>query len=386
MPQEPLIKGLSKRRRTWFFRSLLLIFVCTLPVVILYTTGYRLDIFNNETPTVVTTGGIYIDTENTDVQVYLNEEQFVRPRLFQSAYYLQNISAGNHRVVVQAAGVHTWVKELPVYSHIVTEAAAFNVPLVTQLRPITEYQTATGTVVYFAVDEETVLRAATTTEPMVFATSTATSSLVLNPEYEFVAQLFASSTATTSVFADNARGTDEFRFMTESELPATTTATTTPRIISRSDIELVDRGVELYAVWRGQPNNIPYYFCVSSTTVASTSERYGEHVADAIFEPSIATSASSTVYSLNDRTCRSEIKLDRLQQDVYLYDFFPGVSNLVLLHLQTGLYVTEIDDRAWQNTQSLLLGDDFLVLIENDLIYIKRGEYLFELLPEIDSN
>lgn len=385
MLDEPQIAALPKKHRTFFFWSLVLVFVCALPAVIFYTTGYRLSFENDET-SIVTTGGIYIDTENTDVEVYLDEEQITRPRLFRSAYYLQNIAAGKHRVVVQANGVHTWVKELPVDPHIVIEAAAFNIPTIPQLRPITRFQTTNGSSVYRGVDAtvstSTIFRDATTTEPFLFATSTATSTYTVNPEFEFVMQLFASSSSSTiSVFAGN-EPQPRFTFAKESEV---TTATTTEVITERGDIRIEDRGWEIYALWQGQENNVPHYFCVSSSTKATTSERYGSHVADQVFDALATTTATSTVFTLDDRTCRTEIKLDHLRQDVYAYYFFPGASDLVLLHLEEGLYVTEIDDRGWQNTQQLLGGDDFLMLVENDVIYIKRDGYYFEVIPELET-
>lgn len=377
------------RRRKWIFRLLLVVFLLTLPTVIFYTTGYRLSFDNDET-SIITTGGIYIDTDTTEVEVYLNEEQYMRPRLFQSAYYLQNISAGQQRVVVQAPGVHTWVKELPVDAHIVTEATAFNVPVISQLRPITPYQLADAAVYIVATTTNatsSILGTATATTPILITTELATTSYSTNPEFDFVAALFASSSSSTvSVFTEVETG-PRFSFATSpvSTSTSTTTATTTVELIEQGDMQLIDRDQDLYALWNGTPYTIPYYFCVSSSSKASTTERYGEHVSDTVFSTLGTTTATSTVFDLDGRHCRSEIKLDRLRQDVYLYDFMPGTADRVLLHLQEGLYVTEIDDRSWQNTQPLLLGADFLVLVENDVIYISRNGYYFELVPTLDT-
>ena len=390
MTTEPQIKGLSDSRRKWFFRTLLLIFIVALPVVIFYTTGYRLN-FDEETAGIVTTGGIYVDTETTDISVFLDEEQYDRPRLFQSAYYLQNVPAGQHRVVVNALGGHTWVKELPVDPYIVTEAAAFNVPVVPRLRPITQYQNSDEQSVYFVQGKtknaKDIFKNATSTAEFQLATSTKVSQFDLNPEYDFVQALFASSSNSSkdiiSVFADNAVDAP-FKFAaTETEKASTTEEKVQ---IVREGIRLYDRGWEVYAAWEGKNESIPHYYCADTTRLASTSERYGEHVASQ-FDLAIATpTGSSTIVVLDGLTCRTQIQLDHLQQDVYSYDFFPNRADLVLLRLENGLYVTEIDDRAWQNTQPLLLGQDFMVLVENDLIYIKRDGHYFELVPEIDSN
>ncbi len=387
MPQEPQISGMSARRRMVFFWGLVMVFLFALPVMIFYTTGYRLTFEEDAATMVVTTGGVYVSTQSTDVEVFLDEEQIERPRLFRSAYYIQNIDAGLRRVVVQGEGLQTWVKEIPVDSRIVTEAAAFNLPATPQLRPVTEFQTVTGEAVFFASSTPTRLFAnATSTQDFIVSTTSRTTGYVLNPEHEFVVSLFGTSTATsTSIFADFLRDMDRFRFVTPEE-EVSTTSTTTPEIIERNNIQLVARGLELFAVWRGEPNDVPYYFCVSSSTLASTSERYGEHVADAIFSQLGTTTATSTLVTVDDRMCRTEIKLDRLRQDVYLYDFFPGSSDLVLLQLENGLYVTEIDDRSWQNSQLLYPGTNFRTIIENGLIYIEQGNDYFEIIPEIEAN
>jgi hypothetical protein len=120
--------------------------------------------------------------------------------------------------------------------------------------------------------------------------------------------------------------------------------------------------------------------------MASTAERYGTHVAEAVFAQLGSTTATSTLVMVDNRMCRTEIKLDRLRQDVFLYDFFPGSSDLVLLHLEDGLYVTEIDDRAWQNSQLLYPGTDFRTIVENEVIYIQQGTQYFAVIPEIESN
>ena len=377
---------MSGRHRAVFFWGLVLVFLLVLPTMIFYTTGYRLS-FEDDVTTVVTTGGVYVSTQSLDVDVYLDEEQVERPRLFRSAYYIQNIDAGLRRIVVQGDDVQTWVKLVPVDSRIVTEAAAFNLPTIPQLRPITQWQTTDGAAVYQAVQaSSTIFGSGTSTEEFVLSTTSASlASYTVNPEYEFVETLFGSTTATTtsrSVFAQFRQNQDRFRFASPQDA-VVTTSTSTPMIIERNDVQLLSRAEELYAVWRGSQNDVPYYFCITNTNASTTAARYGEHVAAAVYATSTAT--SSPIFMVDDRTCRSEIKLDRLRQDVYLFDFFPGSSDLVLLHLQDGLYVTEIDDRSWQNTQPLYLGGDFQTIVENDVIYIKQNNNYFEIIPEIES-
>lgn len=383
--EEPQIAHLPYQRRKRFFWVLVLIFLFALPSLIFYTTGYRLS-FENEETSIVTTGGMYITTDNLDVDVYLDEIQVDRPRLFRSAYYIQNIAAGKHRIVVQRPDLYTWVKELPVDPYIVIEAAAFNMPVTPHIRPIAEYTDIDGTMVFQAEATSTALfPKATTTVPFRISTSTATTSLAVNEEYIYVASLFSTtSTSTQSVFSRFFQDMDRFRFATTSDdQPNDEQATSTEeQFIERGNMRLVERRGELYATWRDSVSSIPYYFCVTAGTATSTAQRYGEHVANDVAR--LRHSTTTPLLIDGDRVCRPEIKLDRKRQDVFYYDFFPNNPDLVVLQLEDGVYVTEIDDRAWQNTQLLYPGDDLRVVVENDSIYIEEAGRLFEILTEIE--
>lgn len=383
MQMEPQIEILSPKSRQRFFLSLVAIFVLALPALIFYTTGYRLN-FENEETSIVTTGGMYITTDNLEVDVYLDETKVERPRLFRSAYYIQNIAAGEHKIVVQRPDLHTWVKELPIDSHIVIEVSAFNMPVLPHVRPVTRYITATGTPVYLGIkNPEVLFPDATSTVPVFVTSSTLTKNYVLNEEFTFVKSLFASTTATTtrSVFERIIDEVDKFRFSTTTD-EVDKVSTTTETLVERGNMRLVENKGELYAKWRGSVQNIPYYFCVTNESASTTALRYGAHVAEQI--KLLSTSTTSPLLIDGDRVCRPEIKLNRLRQDVYFYEFFPNSSDLVLLQLQDGLYVTEIDDRAWQNTQKIYSGSDIQVVVENNTIYVRDGDYYFELVTKIE--
>lgn len=378
MPNEPQIEIMPQTRRKRFFIGLCIIFAILLPTMIFYTTGYRINLNDTENR-IVTTGGLYITTDNLEVDVYMDDEQVRRPRLFRSAYYIQDVESGLHRVIVQQNGLNTWVKKLPVDPYIVIEAAAFNMPLQPQLRLVPNYFSATGEAVVNAnASTSSFFTIATTTNKIFFATTTATSTFVPNPEFEFVASLFSTSTASSTSLIDRFReGVERFGFAT------TTNGVSTSTFVAptKGDIQLVEKESELYAVWKGSNTAMPYYFCVTNQAIEKIAERYGEHVAEQIELQRIAT--STPLYIDNNRICRHSIRIDRKRQDVLFYDFLPGSSDLVLLQLEDGLYVSEIDDRAWQNTQQIFPGKDFKVLIENDTIYVKQGTMFAEILTEI---
>ncbi len=361
---------------------LVLIFLLALPLLIFYTTGYRVS-FGEEETNIVSTGGMYVTTDNLEVDVYLDGMQVERPRLFRSAYYIQNIKADKHRVVVQRPDLQTWVKVLPVDPHIVIEAAAFNMPVVPQVRPITEYTTESDVPVYLSSDSvEGLFAGVTTTVTVIHATSSTVKSFQLNEEFVYVESLFSTtSVSKRSVFERILDEMGSFGFATTSPL-ATNESTSTEEIVQQNGVRLVERGSELYAVWTGTVDAIPFYFCVTDDSSSSTAVRYGQHVADQISQ--LKKSTTTPIIVDSNRLCRPEIKIDRLRQDVYFYDFFPGSSDLIILQLEDGLYVTEIDDRAWQNVQLIYPGDDFQVVIENGVIYIHEGDYYFEIITEIE--
>lgn len=381
MPLEPEIKLLSYKKRQSFFLVLLLIFIIALPTFIFYTSGYRLS-FENEETTIVTTGGIYITTDNLEVDVYIDEERVDRPRLFRSAYYIQNLQSGLHRVVVQRPGLHTWVKALPVDSNIVTEAAAFNMPELPHIRPIAEYVNESGQGVYLARSTSTVLfPKATTTGNFIVVTRATPSTLSANSEYEYVADLFASSTASSSsIITRLEEEIERFRFATS------TTASTTkaPVYIEQGNMRLIPHGEDLFAHWIGSGPSTPHYFCTPQAASTTVAFRLGLHFAQQIEEQRLST--TTPLHIEGDRVCRSEIRIDRKWQNIKYYEFFPGTSDLVVLLLEDGLYVTEIDDRAWQNTQLVYPGDNFRVVVTDTNIYIEEEDKFFELLTKIDED
>lgn len=378
MPLEPEIKSLSYKKRQSFFLVLLLIFIIALPTFIFYTSGYRLS-FEDEQTTIVTTGGIYITTDNLEVDVYMDEEWVERPRLFRSAYYIQNLQSGLHRVVVQRPGLHTWVKLLPVDSNIVTEAAAFNMPEFPHIRPIAEYVNQNGQGVFLAASTSTDLfPKATTTGNFIVVTRATPSTLSSNSEYEYVADLFASSTATsTSIISRLEEEIERFRF-------ASSTATATPVYIEQGNVRLIPRDGDLYARWIGSGASTPHYFCTPQAASTTVAYRLGLHFAQQIEEQRLST--TTPLHTEGDRICRSEIRIDRKWQDIKYYEFFPGTSDLIVLLLEDGLYVTEIDDRAWQNTQQVYPGDNFRAVVTDTNIYIEEDGMYFELLTKIDED
>jgi hypothetical protein len=379
MEHEPQIKSLSYKSRQRFFLFLFVVFILALPSFIFYTSGYRLS-FDNEETTIVTTGGIYITNDNLEVDVYLDGEQVEKPRLFRSAYYIQNIENGLHRIVVQKPGLHTWVKVLPVDSYIVTEAAAFNMPELPHIRPIAAFLNQANQGVYVVKGSTTtpLFTKATTTGDFIVVNKVVPTTLKKNSEHTYVLDLFATSTATTtSLLGRIEKEIDKLA-------TATTSTSTTAQYVEQGNMRLVEKGKDLYAYWIGSGSATPHYFCTPQMATSTVAIRLGAHVALQMDEQYLST--TTPLHTEGARICRSTIRIDRKWQDIKYYEFFPGSSDLVVLQLQDGLYVTEIDDRSWQNTQMIYPGDNFRTIVTDTNIYIEEDGRYFELVTRIEEN
>jgi hypothetical protein len=375
---EPAIKPLARSHRRWLFVILLLIFLAALPVFVFYATGYRFD-HSTRGPAIIATGGLYILTDAPDAVVYLNEEEVQTARVFRNASYLQGIEPGLHRLHVQVPQAATWVKELPVHPHLVTEAEAFNLPLSPQVRPITRYLTAAGLPVVLIDDAaDDPFAHASVTVPFVATTSRDTGGYRTNSEYAFIADLFAERDSVRALIDTLFRQThpSDFSFATTVANVDFSLATTT---LVEDNIMLFEAEGEVYARSLGRGRQIPSYFCepnIESRIVPDGSETP---------KTPLVLGNVDAVPLREDlgRSCRSEIRIDRKGQTVHGFSFLPGNTDLVLMHLDDGLYVVEIDDRSWQNTQLLYPGADLAFVIYGGRIYVRDGENYLEVFTRV---
>lgn len=343
-----------------------------------YATGYRYDFFSGA-PTITATGGIYLSAEALDSVIYLDEKEVTNARLFRNASYIQGIEPRLHRVHVQALGLNTWVKELPVYPYIVTEAESFNLPVVPQVRPVTKYTSSLGEAVVFVSSTSTeVLSFASTSLPILATTTKATSTFTVNPEYVLLSDLFAEKASTTMQFKKDEKA---FGFSTTTSTSAKEVATTT---VVRNNLALYKTGDDVFTGVIDHDKKIPHYFCSNRAEIAANQEM--EKSLLATKEEKTPDYISSSI-AINSLECRTSILMDRKNQTVQDFNFYPDSENLVLMMLDDGLYVVEVDDRAWQNSQRLYPGDNLMMIVYGGSIFIKDGDVIVEALTElIESN
>jgi len=386
----PEIQPLARGHRRIIFIFSILTFCVLVPLLVFYAVGYRFD-FSGEVRSIKSVGGMYISAEADNVLIYVDNEPVEDMRIFQSAAYVQNLTEGMHQVHVQKEGLQTWVKKFPVFAHFVTEAQSFNMPEVPQLRLVTQYQTPSGASVLF--DQKatsTKFAFASTTNTFFVATTTATSTYVSNTEYAYIKQLVASSTEEKERIALQ-QTEDENIFAFHDDLPIAPVAPTTTVVLATTtkewnDVRLLEKHGEVYAQWIGKAERTPFYYCVSTDSASSTKLKYGTHVYESFVEEhGSTTDPFETALAVADRFCRAEIKIDRAWQSVQWFDFMPGSRDHVLMHLQDGVYVVEIDDRAWQNVQLLYPGYHLAVVLDGERIYIKDDTYYLEVYTELQA-
>ena len=365
----------KKRHRTFLF--LIFIFLVSLPFLYMYATGYRFDM--TRPTSIVSTGGMYIAVERAGSEIYIDGELVRETRTFKKAFYAQNIDVGTHRVHVQKEGYHTWVKEFPVSKKLVTEAEAFNLPLVPHVRILSEWYTATGSPVVW-----TPLLHASTTQSLVATTTKATTTLTKNDEYAALIHYFATTTEKVK------KGTAEQ--IREILTNATTTdevesATTT---IVSSGVRLAKMEDELYATWIGPFEEMPYYYCApdfppySTTSTMTENDTFSTDEEETV--PEEGQLVMHPVQTVPENiVCDPSIRIDRKWQEIRDFDFFPRSTDFVVVALDDGIYVVEVDDRSWQNVQPLIMGDTLSFHIDNGNIYVYDGILIYHILLEAES-
>lgn len=362
----PQVKPLSYRHRYWFFYLLLGIFVSSLPFLYLYATGYR---FEWGGGSLVSTGGLYIAAERTGAEIYIDDELVRETRVFRRAFYAQGLNAGTHLVRVQKTGHYTWVKELPVYAHLVTEAQAFNFPKVPKVRVITRWQTPAGVAVMTA--SSIVLTAASSTNQVLLEPRANTADLEENREFQDLLAFFEQNSAANA----------ESMAISKKITSATTTVATTTKE-SRAVRLYEDAAGRIFATYIGSRDSMPYYYCAESFPSyeeATSMTPVVEHRASVAYSADVDEISELQVQTLNDGAeCDPTIEIDRGGEDVRYFDFFPGSDDLVILGSESGAYVVEIDDRSWQNRQPLILGKDMSVLVVNGAIYAYDGKMFYQ--------
>lgn len=198
------------KKRRWYFLFFLVIFLVTIPPLILYTSGYRL----SENYKLVKTGGILIYAPGSGTEIYINNKIGRVTNIFQHSFFEQNLTPGIYFVFVYKEGYWPWSKELRVHEQVVTDANAFLVPKEPKIEEI----------------------------PKNLPITNVGTSGEQNPLYVSINALFY-----TDLPVDSAK-------LTTSSAAATTT-------VIQNNTKLTRDGDTIYSEWLGDQDKAPSYFC-----------------------------------------------------------------------------------------------------------------------------
>ncbi|MCR4330631.1 MAG: PEGA domain-containing protein, partial [Patescibacteria group bacterium] len=158
------MKPLSLKKRRFYFYTLLAVFFIIIPVVTLYTSGYRI----GKGFQLVETGGIYIYSPEAGADIYVDNKKKKTTNIFQKELFLQDLTPGTYVVYITKDGFWPWLKEVEVEERKVTTTIAFLVP-----------KEPKGEVIPRILSSDPAL-----------STTTPTTEGKLNPEYMDVVDLF----------------------------------------------------------------------------------------------------------------------------------------------------------------------------------------------------
>ncbi len=318
---------LSHRLRLGLLATMVVAFVIGAPLLIGYSQGYRID----DALGLIQTGGIYIHSDVGRTNVFLEGEFLESRGQFLRNTFVQTLFPGRtYSILVERDGYHSWMKDLPVYRKVVTEARVMMLPI----EYVWSSTTATATV------ETRSVRG-------VMSTTT-----VPNPEYQELQVLFANTkdqfavevaTSTTVMvrgqLVATTTSTVELVFPAWAERIATSSGFADGTMVrEREGVVAWLRNGDLYATWVRDTDRPPFYFCMA--------------------------------------TCTPMLKID-WEEPIERYAFFPNRNDVVIVGSSRGIYAVELDDRSQRNIQPIRVGRglSFRMTAEGEIIVFDGEVY-----------
>lgn len=355
------MKPLSKKTRLLSGVFLVIIFMILAPIILANSFGYHLDKLG-DVFTIVKTGGVYVMSDVSGVQIYVDDEYQKDSGLFLKNTLIQNLEPEiTHKIVAQKEGRHSWIKELYVYESLVTEARIL----------MLEEDIGVREVYPFWLEDEQGIQIGTTTPPEDLEINEDFDEDILidgfvptNLEYRDLVNLF--SDEEENVYSTSTSLLPEENKITDSQI--TENATNSTSTIEKKEIPkyFIDLGVE-------NPDLLENLI-IGSDQVAWLEE--GNIVLNWIDEGN----TPNFYYCLDMSSCRESLVLD-WQDDILRFDFLPGRNDVFVILVDSGIYAVEIDDRSQRNIQPIYLGEDLDFRKDNnETIFVKEGNLFYEIL------
>ncbi len=298
--------------RRLYFLCLLLLFICGVPLLLLFASGYRF----SDGLELVKRGGIYISVSRSGALVMVDDEFSRQTSFFVRDVFQQNVRPGEHTVRVTHPETHEWYRRFLVESQKVTPLFPFLVPRTFDLDPI----------VRFEEDQS-----ATSSVPR-----------VETGEYQRVSELFFERVASSTAIGGFVR------VSTARQAVSATTTQATSSVLDHvaSEFRATDGKTEiwhtdssLFAYWRDQNDWAPLRFC-------------------------------------NQYSCDNPMKVIETDEPIKHIDFYPGRDDVIIYSTKSGVFVVEVDRRPEQVHRRIFFGNDIDFRVSGGRIYLKDGSAL----------
>jgi|AntAceMinimDraft_1070359.scaffolds.fasta_scaffold00509_3 hypothetical protein len=331
------MEPLSKKRRIISLSIFLAVFFICVPILFAYSSGYR---FNIKDFRIVETGGIYIYSDLRDTRVFVDDEFYKNSGTILRNTLIQRLPAEDiYSIRVEKDDYYPYYKELYIDPNRVTEVSVMMLPVDIPFTPVPQTIEVVGT------------------SSRALATTSEAVSLV-NPEYQQIALLFATSTL---------EQTPPLRTEIEIPTPFNSQASSTILVLNEKvvllpkyilDLQVEDiknkeklqekgrlvtwlEGGDIHVMWAGEFEDTPYYFC-------------------------------------DVRGCRDSIIVST-DTDINDYDYYPGRDDVLLITTANDIFAIEIDDRSRNNLQPVFTGtEEPLFRVVGSTLYVQDGDNIFE--------
>lgn len=319
---------MSYKKRLFFFGFFTLLFLILIPVVLLYSMGYRLTnlSLSNFTNgfTVSPTGGAYVFYSKPGANIFVDDKFADSTTFFKRGVFIENLKAGSYNIRVEYPDFKSWHKTLLVENQHVVESYPF----------LIRNEIATTSIFKFNSVSEM-------------------NDGVVNDEYIKTIALFTVATTSNQNLIQNLNQLNE-KFTTKNNYSDTNVvteyATSTKKTISslstlnqnddketikvldaRGDIQIVLVGTttnpfvhpSLEARYKGSIDNAPLTFCLSG--------------------------------NLN---CTNKITLLNDASGLETASFYFGRADVFIYINKSGIFVSEFDSRSPRNTYQIISNEN----------------------------
>jgi hypothetical protein len=131
---------MTRNRKRIYLLGLFAIFIVVIPVLILYSSGYRLD----SRFRLVKTGGIYLVNNESDIIVRLDQKTVKKAGMFDKNILIRELTPRTYYMVVEKAGYRKWKKRINVEEQKVQICYPLLIPLELNPQRIPKYVPGTA--------------------------------------------------------------------------------------------------------------------------------------------------------------------------------------------------------------------------------------------------